>query len=203
MAYSVRVVEETGSFGFGLTEIKNHLRYPYDDQDDNIQLIYLPTARKRVEELTNRQLVTASMELSLDRFPCGTDPILIPRAPLQSVESIVYVDSAGEEQTLDAERYVVDANHEPGRVFPAYGTSWPSTRERTSGGTVKVTFTAGYTNGYPAELFQAMLLLVGHYFYHREAVTMGATPKEVPRAVEDLCEAFSYGDEFCDYGGGA
>ena len=56
---------------------------------------------------------------------------------------------------------------------------------------VTVTYTAGYAAGEePQSLIQAMLLLVGHFYANREAVTLGGTssaPQEVPLAVESLC----------------
>lgn len=66
----------------------------------------------------------------------------IPLSPLASVDSIQYVDMAGNLQTLAASDYKVDADSEPPRVLPGYGKAWPSTRQEINA--VKLTFTVGY-----------------------------------------------------------
>jgi hypothetical protein len=69
--------------------------------------------------------------------------IFLPFPPLVSVDSIKYVDDAtGTQTTLAASEYSVDAVSEPARITPAYGKSWPATRNQA--GAVEVTFTAGY-----------------------------------------------------------
>ena len=67
----------------------------------------------------------------------------LPRPPLQSVESIQYIDTAGNVQTLAPEDYVVDASSgEIGRVALAWNRFWPITR--CSINSVVIQFTAGY-----------------------------------------------------------
>lgn len=203
MPYSVSTVVEPECEPISLEEAKSHIRNPLNNEDANIQNIYIPTARKRIEAELGRQLITATLELSLDCFPGGVQPILIPRSPLIAINSITYVDSAGQEQTLAGENYVVDLRSEPGRVFPASGKVWPPTKSRVSGSTVQVNFDAGYgsdSSDVPPGLREAMLLLIGHYYYHREEVVMGVVPSVLPRAVTDLITSHSVGDEFTDYG---
>jgi uncharacterized phiE125 gp8 family phage protein len=179
------------------------LREPFSDEDTNIERIYIPAARERVEVETGRQLMTATKTLTLDGFPRGGDPIYIPTPPLQSVSSVVYVASDGTETTMSTDDYVVDTRSEPGRIFPKWNSTWPSTRQRTESATVLVTFVCGYTAAslVPSRLREAILLLVGHYYRHREEVIVGVNASPLPRAAEDLMQSHIVGDEFVHYGG--
>lgn len=202
MSYSTKIVVQPVDEPLHLEEVKEHLRVPLDDQDTNIARVYIPAARRRIESRTNRQLITATIALSLDCFPSGTNPILVPKAPLQVINSITYIDSAGDSQTLDPNKYTVDTSDEPGRIFPVFGTVWPVAQSRNLGVMVTVNFDAGYGGplDVPAELREAMFLMAGHYYYHREEVVMGGKPGVLPMAVADLLQGYCYGDEFTVYG---
>lgn len=88
-----------------------------------------------------RALVTQKWELTLSGFPCASE-FKIPLPPLQSVESITYVDSNGDTQTLATSVYAVDTASEPGVVSLKYGQAWPATRCQRDA--VTVAFTCGY-----------------------------------------------------------
>jgi uncharacterized phiE125 gp8 family phage protein len=111
--------------------------------------------------------VTQSWELTLDEFPIAA--IDVPLPPLQSVQSIKYVDTAGVLQTLAAENYQVFITGLYGLVTPAYGASWPEAREQREA--VTVAFTAGYGNAaaVPQAIKQWILLQVGHWHANRES----------------------------------
>lgn len=206
MTYSIKTTVEPATEAVTLEDAKQHLRVPGNHEDANIERIYIPAARRRIEAEIGRSLIRTTHRLSLEDFPAGSCPILLPRSPVISVASIAYVDSAGDSQVLSSEDYVVDTDSEPGRILPAWGTSWPTTRGRTAASTVAVTFDAGYgdhPSSVPAGLREAILLLVGHYYYHREEVLVGVNATILPRAVSDLVTSHGYGDEFADYGGGS
>ena len=89
--------------------------------------------------LTRRQIVTARWKLVLDSFPGPSlmgvpagEPfslpghaILLPKSPLQAVQSIQYLDMSGAWQTMPATDYTVDAVCEPARITPVFGKIWP------------------------------------------------------------------------------
>src|SRR5262245_51885551 len=105
-----------------LTEAKAHLRVDHT-ADDTLIAMYIAAARTDCEEWTARAFVAQTWELVLDEFP--DDEILLPRPPLQSVESIKYDDADGLEQTLATTEYAVDDASQPGWVVPVT-TGWPS-----------------------------------------------------------------------------
>jgi len=105
---------------------------------DPLLNILIQAARQHAETKLRRYIVTQTLDLHLDRFPCWT--IKLP--PLQSVTSITYVDSNGTTQTLAADQYLVDTTTEPARITPAFGLVWPVTQYRNNAVTVR--FVAGY-----------------------------------------------------------
>ena len=124
------------------TEAKSHLRVTHSSEDSYIDSLVM-AARLDIESDSWRSIVRGSRSLTLDAFPAGSAPIYLPRPPLVSVSSILYIDSNGDEQELAGFR--VDATHEPGLIVPAYGENWPSTQPGPLAVTIE--YIAGYADG--------------------------------------------------------
>ncbi len=73
--------------------------------------------------------------------PLGLGLIRLPRNPVMNIVSVKYVDLNGVLQTADPSLYQFDTTREVGRLAPAYGQVWPSTRAQLDA--VQITFTAG------------------------------------------------------------
>ncbi|MGH7395033.1 MAG: head-tail connector protein, partial [Candidatus Methylomirabilales bacterium] len=118
-----------------LAEAREHLRLiptgsPASHPDDALITALLLTARHHLDGkdgTLGRQLITATWELVLDRFPLRE--IRIPLPPLQSVTAIYYDDEQGDQQEVPASDYVVDPVSSPGWVLPVSGVSWPTTQD--------------------------------------------------------------------------
>lgn len=121
-----------------LAEAKAQLRVTHAHEDALITDL-ITAAREIIEQRTWRQLITATLMLRLDRFPAGRE-IILPRPRLVSVASIQYL-SSGVWVTLDAGRYTVDPQSEPGRVS-VDSAGWPTADETLNA--VRIQFTAGY-----------------------------------------------------------
>lgn len=106
---------------------------------DPLLNMLITAARQHAETYLKRKLITQTLDLHLDRFPCWT--LKMPM-PIQSVSAITYFDSNGVEQTLAADQYLVDSTTEPARIQPAPNLVWPVTQYRNNA--VKVRFVAGY-----------------------------------------------------------
>lgn len=171
------------------TEAKLHIRMTSGETaEDNELVIFISAAREYCEGVTGRALATQTLELYLDRFPYGE--IELPKAPLQSVTSVKYKDSAGVETTMTANTdYIVDTESEIGRIVLPYGLLWPSFTAYTVN-PIKIRFVAGYeaTNPIPKSIKQAMLLLIGHWYANREAV--GTVGGEIEFAVKALLSMY-------------
>lgn len=162
----------------------------------------IASAREDAENICRRAFVTQQWKSAFDQFPApgmnissanwygpqwGNTPgplsvtrpdgrtgyeIYIPFPPLQTVDSIKYIDVDGIQQTLDPSQYIVDKISEPGRITPAYGASWPGTRNQINA--VEVTFTCGYgaAASVPQKIKQWIAVRVATLFANREGVAI-------------------------------
>lgn len=167
-----------------LEEAKLHLRVDISDDDALISGL-VQAARERAEDILRRALITQTWELTLDRFPSGNE-LELPLPPLQSVASIKYTNSDGNENEFSSDDYVVDTAEEPGKVVLAYGSTWPSVTLYPTGA-VKVRFIAGYGEAVavPQTFKQAILLMAGEWYENRENAVQQRMV-EIPLAAKNL-----------------
>lgn len=153
-----------------------------DVMEDALIADLITAAREYCEDITRRALAKQTIEVYLDKFPSARD-IELPRPPLVSVTSVKYKDSAGIETTMTADAdYLVDADSEPGRIVLPYGKSWPSFTPYPVNPVV-IQYEAGYTT-LPKYLKTAMLLHIGYFYNHRDAVEPDDATE---RAIRTLC----------------
>lgn len=162
-----------------LAEAKAHLRI--DDSDSDALVAGLIAAAVAYFDgwtgILGRALEPQTWEMRFDRFPAW---IRIPLGPVVSVTSIKYDDRDGAEQTVDPGLYQLDAAPVEACVVLAPGASWPTTADTVNA--VRVRWVAG--TGCPEPVRHALLLLIGHWYEHREAV--GAAADELPLGVRAL-----------------
>lgn len=135
-------------------------------------------ARRAAEDELNRALITQTWELTLDRFPCATDhnprrAIILPCPPLQSVTHIKYIDTDGATQTITAAEYKVDTVTEPARIVPAYGYSWPTTRNEINAVTVRYVCGYGAASTVPPPIIRWMKCFMTTAYEQRGNVVVG------------------------------
>jgi uncharacterized phiE125 gp8 family phage protein len=150
---TIEVVSAPAYEPISLALFKSWFRIDADDTNHDTVLTLLRQAmREDAENLTNRAFVSRQLRLTLDNWPLHHQygaKIDLPFPPLISVESLKYIDSDGDLQTLDAADYVVYDQYEPGFIIPAWGESWPTIRALPNA--VQVVFTAGYASGSPSD----------------------------------------------------
>lgn len=143
--------------------VKRHLRIDHDADDELIDAL-IQTAREQAENYTGRALIRQTWQLTDD---APAHPLLLPRWP---VLELVSVTDAG--VATDAYTAVLGDD----AVLWADASGWQ--------GPVIVTYVAGYgadSAAVPAPLRQWMLLQIGQWYEHREAVLLaGATPQILP-----------------------
>jgi uncharacterized phiE125 gp8 family phage protein len=125
-----KVITPPASPVLTLEEIRRQLKYSpaaSAHEQDPILTINLEAARKFAEHYTGCALGQQTLEIALDAFPAGG--IDLPLGPIVSVTSVKYLDVAGVLQTLDPGAYVLNDYKVPAQIDPAYGTSWPETRD--------------------------------------------------------------------------
>lgn len=99
----------------------------------------IKAARMMVEEDTDRSLITQTWRVTLDTWP-SCEVIFLPRGPVQSVTSLKYIDTNGEEQTLNVSNYKVFKKGDIARITPE--NSWPSIKDQKEA--IEVVYVTGY-----------------------------------------------------------
>lgn len=153
-----------------------HLRGANGSDEDTFIDGTIRTSERMAERITRRSHLPRTLALVLDRFPYGFQGIRLPRPPVVSIVSIVYVALDGTETTLDADAYDLrvtgrDTNVQ-GLVVPIYNTCWPQARCQV--GAVVVTYDAGYVDTaspaqaeIPDDILQGQLLAIGELYKQR------------------------------------
>ena len=156
-----------------LTEAKLHLRVDYDEDDALIEALIM-AARERAEGHMWRALITQTLNVRLDSWPCH-EFLFLPRPRLQSVSSVQYTDDLGATATFASSNYIVSTASEPGVIALKDNAEWPTATLQVIDG-ISVTYVAGYgvAADVPAIIKQALLLTVGHWYENREDVLAGA-----------------------------
>lgn len=168
-----------------IPEAMRHLRIeetdPYIEDLPN----YITAARQTCEQYLNATIVNRTRTLVLDKFP--PDAIRLPDGPVLSITSIAYLDTDGDAGTVAAYRLV---NYPVWDIVtPAYGATWPATRDVA--GAVTITYRAGMMAGSPLmlsdrhDIRSAILLTLGDLWENREGQFVNAT-SQVNRTVENL-----------------
>ena len=170
MAQGLRLITPPSGRVVSLEQARHHCRVTHDEEDALLEA-YSEAAERRCEDITGRQLLTATWEQVLDGWPSG-GVIKVPRPNLRSVVSISYIDPRGDLQVLDPGDYRVDAFSGPtaghGRISLPYGKSWPEVLGQL--GVITLRFEAGYGDpeDVPAPIVQGILLMVGTFYLQRE-----------------------------------
>ena len=158
--------------------------------DDALLAALIKHARQRAEQLMQTAIISQRWEQTLDAFP--TDEIRLRRPPVTAIASVVYVDAAGATQTLISTSYTLDNATFPGWLLPAYGVSWPTTRDQANA--VRIQFDTGYANAaaVPEPIRTWMQLTISFLYDNRDAFVVGQRISEVPnRYVDGMLDAYS------------
>ena len=203
-----------------LAEMKAHLRVDIVDDDALISSLII-AARQAAETICRRAICTQTIKMVLDQFAApginigsanwygpqwGTSPgpltvlrpdgktgfeIILPMSPVQSVTSIKFIDTSGVQQTMLSTDYKVDNISEPARILPAYGTTWPSTRNEINA--VEIIYQAGYgaASVVPEGIKSWIKIRAATLYENREGVAVLARGKIEPLPyVDGLLDAY-------------
>lgn len=181
---SIVVTTSAAELPVTLTEFKDHLKID-GTNEDTILDAFLTAATEVVQELQWRQLVEASFEWRIDSFGFNNSRITLPKPPLQSIDTIKYIDPNGDLQTLAADQYdaTIASSDDYGSVAPSFSNSWPSTRSEKHA--VRITFTGGYgtRTDVPDTTKAAIKILGAHLYETREELIVGQIITEVPKMI--------------------
>lgn len=197
-----------------LAEAKLHLKQDGITDDDPLIARLITAARLRAEVLLRQTILSTTYDFFLDGFPAtangyfnrqirqmGMSPqwlpngaaiISLPKPPLVSVESVKYLDSSGNQQTLDPSVYRVSSGI-GSRIQPLIGRVWPVVQPQVD--SVVIRYTAGLATAQdvPENVKAAMLLMIGTTYEFRESLVAGTIVSQVPQTVDDLLAATDHG----------
>jgi uncharacterized phiE125 gp8 family phage protein len=184
MKSSIRITTPPTTEPLSLAEARAHLRIDHFDEDGVIAGLIL-AARQHIETICGMALCPTGYTLTLDDFPRG-ETLTLPREPVSAVSQIQYINDAATLVVWSSAEWEADVYSAPPRVRPRDGYTWPTVDEQLAA--VRVEFTSGFAGPefVPQPIMQAMRLLVGHFYEHREAVQSGGSIVEVPFAVDAL-----------------
>lgn len=170
-----------------VSEAKAHLRVDGTIEDTLIGSLIL-TSRLHIEAALGLALISQGWRLKLDRWP-KAGAVELPLGPVQAVTAVRVLDGAGVAQTVPPESYVADVAGNPARVVARGG--WPAPGQPANG--VEIDFRAGFgatADDVPAPVRQALLLLVAHWYEHRDPIEVGSKDAAIPPAVSNLLQPY-------------
>ncbi len=175
----------------GLEEMKAWARI--DDFDNDVMISgNITAARRWVEALTHRALITQTFVFKIDSFPGPiTTVIELPGGNTQTLTSIAYLDTDGDSQTWASANYIADLVSQPALVGLAYGIDWPSIREWAL--PITITYSAGYGDDpgdVPEELRTAIKIIASDLYENREDSIIGASVVTASWSAKRLVDAY-------------
>ena len=153
-----------------LEQAKRHLNLAdTSDYHDNQILDLIDSGVERVEHDCERVMITQEFHAYGEAFPRYNHAIPLHREPIQSIESIKYLDPDAMEQTLDPATYMLDKARRAVVLAPAQ--SWPTAYQHLQ--SITVHYKAGYGDdgsAVPRDLLQGVLLLLTERFYGQDVI---------------------------------
>lgn len=200
-----------------LQDAKAHLRIDTPDEDTLLQSLIL-TSRLHIEVALGLALITQTWSCFFDRWPTSQgmrglplqpagvlvtvpdglakhyglgDVVTLPLRPVKSVDAIRVYAEDGTFLTLPLAGFTCDLLSTTPRVIRNQMTSTPVPGRRLNGLEFAVTCGFGPTpNDIPAPIRQALLLLVAHWYEHRDPTEIGTPEARIPAAVSSLLANF-------------
>jgi uncharacterized phiE125 gp8 family phage protein len=170
-----------------IAEAKAHLRLDDTTQDILISSLIL-TSRLHIEVALGLALIQQSWRLTLHTGKGASalpQAVTLPLSPIMTLVDVRATQLDGTTSTLAPLAYRLDQG-QPVRVMAA-GASWPSAE------TLSFLFVAGFgptAADVPAPIRHALLLLVAHWYEHRDPIEIGCSETAIPQAVSSLLHPF-------------
>ena len=164
-----------------LAEAKLYLRVDSTTENSLITGMIV-SARQMVETYTRRALATQTWDFRYPWFMDTRRPLIVPKAPLQSVTSVTYLDEDGNSQTLGASNYAVrtfsGAVAGRGYVELKDDVSLPSVyTDAIMPVTVRAVCGYGVAVDVPDGLKMAIYLMLGDLYEQRQETMMSVSSK--------------------------
>jgi len=151
---------------------------------DEVISARITSARRWAEQYTGIGFITQTWTAYDDCF----QPFFDLKMDLKTIVSVKYIDTGGVQQTLEAENYLVDAVSS--RLYPAYGITWPSTRNQVNAVEIEYTLGFGGAASVPEDIKDAIKFIVGHWENYQSDIEGAVKITTIPYAVEQLLRMY-------------
>ncbi len=176
-----------------VSEAKAHLRIDGSAEDILVASLIV-TSRLHVEAALGLALITQGWKLTLDAWPAADGArrgeVRFPLRPIQTVTSVTVRAADGTPAVVPNTEYLLDGQALHPRLIPRAGR-WPAPGQPANG--IEIAFAAGIgedAEDVPQPIRHAILLLVAHWYEHRDPIEVGAADMMIPGAVSDLLAAY-------------
>jgi uncharacterized phiE125 gp8 family phage protein len=154
-----------------VAEAAEFMRAEFSASEEDLVESLIIAARQWCEEYLGRAIGVQTIELRMAGFPDDAEPIVL-RSPIIEVNSVKYLDTNGDEQTMDEDDYLV-SDADPAEIVPV--SAWPVAFG--SSDSVRVEYDAGYSafvspmtyQELPRTIRTAILMMVADMYTNREA----------------------------------
>jgi uncharacterized phiE125 gp8 family phage protein len=161
-----------------LSTVKHHCKLTGTDEDAYLTLL-IKAAARTIERDTRLALLPRSETITTVYDPCS-GRIAIPRGPFLSLTSVTLHHSDGSTSAGDPEDWQHNGKL-PGTLSPADDYSPPA-------GKITIVYRAG-SDPLPEDLQLLLMMLVAHWYEHKEAATADGTVNETPLSYRHLVRA--------------
>jgi uncharacterized phiE125 gp8 family phage protein len=168
-----------------LAEAKLHLRVETSGEDSLIQSLIM-ASRLHIEAALDLALITQTWRHLRDVWP-PSRVLILPLRPIQSLTAVTLRDDDATGRSLDVSDFVLDGHANPARLVWRRSGAVPAAGIIANG--IEIDFVAGHGDApsdVPQPIRQALLLLIAHWYEHREPVEIGATATTIPAGVSEL-----------------
>ncbi len=158
-----------------LADAKAHLRVTHADDDAYISKL-ITAARRAIEQRTGLRFIAQGWSLFLDCWPASPAASL-QLGPVSAIADIIVFGEDDTPATVDPAHYYLDSASRPARAVLRDGRTPP--RGGRPVNAIEIRFTAGFGltgDDVPADIRQAVLITLAHWFDHRGDEKGGSLP---------------------------
>lgn len=174
--YPLKRITPNSEIGLPLTveEAKMHLRVDGTEEDDYIKSL-IGVATNKVQNITNRQLMRATFQLSVDRLPSS---LPLPRPPFAAITNITAIDDAGQEVVFEDTYYTTTATDYT-TLRGVLDSGWYASTYKD----IVIEYEAGYESAaeIPEDILYAIKALITFFYENR-----GEVNKPIPEFIYNL-----------------